>query len=835
MFKNYLITAWRNIVKNGVFSAINIFGLTVGLMSCILIMLFVREESGYDKWLTDSDRLARVHTAFTMPNQPPFLTVRSAGRIMEAIKGYANAEVETGVRIVRFGTTIQHKGEGYSEQGSMVDSSFLDVFDLPFTHGDRVTSFAKPNDLLITEEMALKYFGRTDVIGETMTFCCIGNDPSVAAITGVIKNLPSATHLDFDFVFYLNPELFANDTNVLHTWNSVNVYTYFKLNPGIELSLLQERVNYWLNHESPFIDMAKQFLGEQAADAKVTDFINLKLMSVPDIHLKAKYDAGSMGDLTPMGDDRMIKTFTIVAALVLLIACINFMNLSTAKASKRAKEVAMRKVVGASRAQVAIQFLSEALTVVFIALLFALAAAELVLPFYNQVIGKDLQLQLFDEPSLLLNLMLVTTVVGLGAGAYPAMYLSKFLPGHILKSSKSSESQGATKFRSTLVVIQFAMSIMLVIATIVVYGQTLYSNAADVGYRYHDKMVLNVRVAHGNTDGLKQSLLNLSGVTDVTFSSESPTQDFENNSQFTLVELNPQGEKVEPVLLNYHHMGYGFFESYGVMPIAGRLFDESYGSDAMTPLAEGEEQIGQASIILNRTAALKYGYSDPAQAIGNTLNSGRYNYTIIGVIPDLHFRSMKYGIRASAYMHNARRFRVANISFNSNDVPNLMEQVQTVWKEHVPMEPIDLQFLSEMMAAQYQDESTTAKLFLAFAVLAIIVACLGLYGLSAFTVERRTKEIGIRKVMGAGVTDIIQLLIWQFSKPVIIANIIAWPVAAYFLLGWLQSFTYRIDTWYLIPICASVGLLSLVIAWLTVGGNAAKVARKNPVKSLRYE
>ena len=835
MFKNYLITAWRNIVKNGLFSVINIFGLAIGLMSCILIMLFVREESGYDLWLKDSDRLARLHTEYTMPNQPAFLTVRSAGRMMEAIRDFAPNEVETGVRVIRYGTTVQKDGDAFTEQGAMVDPSFFSVFDLPFAHGDIATSFAKPMDLVITEEMAMKYFGRTDVVGETMTFCCMNDQATTLAITGVINDFPSNTHLDMSFIAYLNPVLFENDNNVLHTWTSVNVYTYFKMNPGVQLSQLQERVTYWLNNESPLIDIAKNFLGEEAQQRPVTDFLKLKLMSVPDLHLHAKVDAGNMGDMSPMGDARMIKTFTVVALLVLVIACINFMNLSTAKASKRAKEVAMRKVLGASRAQVAMQFLSEAVTLVLIALLFAVAAAELVLPFYNDIIGKDLKLELLNDPQMLLTLIGIAVVVGLGAGIYPALYLSRFMPGHILKASKSSESAGSSKLRTGLVVAQFSTSIVLVIATVVVYGQTLYSNSVDVGYTYDDKLILNVRAARGSHDSLKQQLLALPEVNAVTFSSEAPTQDNENNNQFDLVEPGENGDKIDPVLLNYHHMDYGFFESYQITPLAGRLFDENYGTDAIQPLPEDSDEIGRASIILNRTATQKLGFTNPELAVGKTLAAGRYQYTIIGVIPDIHYRSIKFGIRASVYMLNPERNRVANIAFDSTNVPALMEKVQQIWKDNVPMQPIDLQFLSEMMSAQYRDETTTAQLFLAFSVLAIIVACLGLYGLSAFTVERRTKEIGIRKVMGATVTDIVKLLIWQFSKPVMLANLIAWPIAVYAMMQWLQAFPYRIDSWYFLPICLTVGALSIAIAWTTVGGNAARVARRNPSFSLRYE
>lgn len=835
MFKNYLTIAWRNIVKNGVFSAINIFGLAVGLMSCILIMLFVLEEMGYDNWIKDSDRIVRLHTAYNLPNQPAFLTVRSAGRMMEAVRDYASNEIETGVRLIQWGTTVQQNGEGFNEQITMVDNSFFSVFSLPFLHGTIESSFNKPMDLVITEEMAIKYFGRSNVLGETITFCCIGGEQVTLKVTGILKDLPDATHLDINFVIYLNPTMFGENDNVLNTWTSVNVYTYFKMRTGIRVKQLQERINHWLNNESPMVRMLNERLGDAVKDMQVTDTMQLKVMAVPDLHLNAKKDAGNMGDLTPMGDQNMINTFVVVAVLILVIACINFMNLSTAKASKRAKEVAMRKVLGASRAQVAIQFLSEAVALVFIALLFALAATEVILPFYNEIIGKSLQLMLLNDPYLLLVLFSVATLVGIGAGLYPALYLSRYLPGHILKASKSSESHRSAKFRTSLVIGQFATSIILVISTIVVYSQTLYSTSVDVGYQYDNKLVLNIRAAGDSLESLKQELLNLPEVTSVSFSSESPTQDNENNNFFSLVEANQQGEKLEPLLLNYHHMDYGFFESYGVNLLAGRFFDKNYGTDAITELPEGHEGMGKASVILNRAAVTKLGFNDVEQVIGKTLVLNDHELTVIGVIPDIHFRSIKFGIRASAFMLDENRFGVANIAFQTNDVSGLMDDIHRIWKQQVPLQPMNLQFLSEMMAAQYRDETTTAQLLLVFSILAILVSCLGLYGLSAFTVERRTKEIGLRKVMGANVSQIVKLLIWQFSKPVALANLIAWPIAIYAMNSWLEEFPYRIEQWYLLPICLLVGLLSLSIAWLTVGGNAARVARKNPVHALRYE
>ena len=832
MFRNYLITFWRNIIKNGVFSVINIFGLAIGLMSCILIMLFVRQESGFDTWLKDNDRLVRMHTTYSFPNQEVFDTVRSPGRMMPAIREYAKNEIETGVRLIQVDMTVRQNEEAFSEEFTVVDGSFFNLFDLPFIHGSKESSFNKPMDLVITEELAYKYFGKSDVIGETLTVCCVAGNTVNLTVTGVMEDLPDATHLNTDMLVYLQPAMFSERSNILDTWTSVNVYSYFKLNPGVKITELQQRISYWLNNESPLTER----FAKSAPSGKVTEVFQLKLMAVPDLHLQAKRDSGSMGDLTPMGDKNMITTFIIVAALVLLIACINFMNLSTAKASKRAREVAMRKVLGASRKQVAVQFLGEAIALVFLSLLFALVAVELVLPFYNELLGKDLALLLFDDPSLLLTLMLLTICVGIGAGIYPALYLSRFLPGQILKSSKSVESKNSVKFRNVLVVFQFATSIILVISTLVVYGQTIFSNNMEVGYESDNKLVLNIRSAGDNLASLKQELLNLPEITSVTFSSEAPSQDNENNDGFMLLEPHEGSVANESLSMNKYNMDYGFFESYRVKPLAGRLFDENFGTDTIKTVAEGE--VGQASTILNSSALKKFGFSSAQEAIGKTLATnirGKQHLTIVGVIPDIYFRSIKFGVRASVYTLNPERFRVANISFSTNNMANLISTIEGVWKNNVPMQPINLQFLSEMMSAQYQDELTTAQLFLVFSLIAIVVACLGLYGLSAFTVERRTKEIGIRKVMGASVKDIVALLILQFSKPVMLANLIAWPIAAYLMLTWLEAFPYRISTIWLVPICLSVGLLSLLIAWGTVGGNAAKVARKNPIKALRYE
>lgn len=837
MFKNYLITAWRNIIKNGVFSIINITGLALGLMSCILIMLFVQEETGFDKWLTDSDRIVRMHSAYYSADNPPFLTVRSAGNMMEAVRDYATNEVEDGVRLIRFDASVRKEEGALAETVTFVDGSFFNIFDLPFLHGSKNSSFNKPYDLVITEDMANRYFGKTDVVGEVMTICCLGAEPSLVPVSGVIKNLPEATHLDLDMVVYVDPTIIENNQG-LNTWTSVNVYTYFKMRPGISLEQFQQRLTYWVDNESPFVPMIEKNMGDLTSDFKVSEMMRHKLMYLEELHLRAREDAGNMGDLTPMGDKTLIITFSIVAGLILLIACINFMNLSTARVSHRAREVAMRKVLGASRGQVAVQFLAEAIALVLIALVLALALVELLLPLYNQALSRQLELHLFSDAKLVLALLGLGLLIGIGAGSYPAIFLSGFQPGHLLRSSKGAESKTSSNLRLGLVVVQFATSITLVVCTAVIYAQTFYAQSVDVGYVSEDKLVLNVRGAGDNRQRLRHELLKLPEISSVVYSSESPTQDNENNTFFTLLDGEHIVAENPKLTLNYHDMGYGFFEAYAVKPLAGRLFSKDFGSDEIKHDTDGNNGQLSASVILNESALNKFGFASPEQAIGKTLNSNNYKgqaLKIIGIVPDIYFRSIKFGVRPTAYTMNTNRLRIASLTFSTNNVSELMEKVEAIWQQTVPMQPINLQFLDEMMKAQYAEESIQSKMFSVFSLLAIGIACLGLYGLASFTTERRTREIGIRKVMGASVKDIVALLIWQFSKPVVIANLIAWPISIYAMLIWLESFSYRIDTLWLGPICLVVGGSLLLVAWATVGGNAAKVARANPIKALRQE
>lgn len=833
MVGNYLLTAWRQLKTNRLYAAINIFGLAVGMMSCILILLFVRDELSYDEWLPQADRIVRLHTAYYTPDRPPFLSVNAAGRIMPAMRDYAPDLVETGVRLVRDRATVLKGDKVFAEDAVYADPTFFDVFKLPFVMGSAETSFAKPMDVVVTERTAIKYFGRSDVVGERLSICCLEKEAQDFQIAGVLKDLPDNTHMAFDVVIYMEPAMFDFAPNILNTWTSVNTVTYFKLRPGVSPAQLEERVTDWLNKASPLKDMVEP-------DVTPSDLLKLRFMAVPDLHLRAVRYAGNMGDFKEMGDIDLVYAFSGIALLVLLIASINFMNLSTARASRRAREVALRKVMGASRNQVVAQFLGEAVLTALVALLIALAAVEIVLPLYNDAIGKNLEM-VYNDPALMAGLVAVAVVVGLISGSYPAFYLSRYLPARTLRSNQSADA-GQGRVCALLVVFQFAVSIGLGVCTVVIYGQTLFARNMDLGYNYDNKLVLasfNEPAARDQKDAIVNELSRIHGVTSVTLASEVPSQDDENNTGFRLLDP-PPGVPAEGRLLNYYTVGFGFFEAYDMKMIAGRAFDRRFSIDEVTAVSYDSDETGSATVVINATAARQLGFANPVDAVGHTLRAevpgaAMQELTIIGVAADVYFRSIKFGIRPSVFVNYPRALRSATISYASADPQQLMKDIEQVWRRMVPNTPMSLQSLDDMVRAQYLAEEGQAELFAVFSLLSIVIACLGLYGLASFAAERRTREIGIRKVMGARVADIVRLLVWQFSTPVLVANVIAWPFAFFVMNDWLERFSYRIDSGFILLASLLAGITALSVAWLTVASRALKVASESPIHALRYE
>jgi putative ABC transport system permease protein len=608
---------------------------------------------------------------------------------------------------------------------------------------------------------------------------------------------------------------------------------YVKLRPGADADAVNAQMEAFEKRNIP-----DQIFGGQRTNQG--DFSEFRLVNVADVHLGEAQEAA----MTPGNDRASIITFAIIAVLILGMACVNFTNLATARASQRAREVALRKVLGASRKQLITQFLGESLLVAAIAMLLALAFVEVLLPAFSSFLAADLEMVFVGEGGLLLPVVALVAVVGAAGGIYPAFYLSRFQPAQVLKANKSSaEAQGSGSLRNILVIAQFAVSIGLIICTAIVYAQTVHARTADPGYKRDGLLQLEGvgrREMFPRLESLERELLKVDGVTSVGRTNIGVAT---RNNQNTGVMMPGRNE---PINIGYYSISPGFFDTMGIKLRAGRLFDESRPlDDSTTPFPEdpaAERALVQRGInvVMNELAVRRLGLGTPQAAVGKTIKliadpefGGVMNATIIGVVQDSRFRSIRDSI--DPIIFRSARFGQGwmLLRYNSSDPGRVRRDVESVWKRLAPEVPFAAQFSEEIVAELYEAEKARAQTFAGFALLAVVVACLGLFGLAAFTAERRTKEIGIRKVLGARSRDIVRLLAWQFSKPVIVANIIAWPVAWWVMRDWLNGFDSRIGLGPTPFVIA--GFLALAIALGTIAGHAFRVARANPIHALRYE
>lgn len=826
MFRNYFTVAVRGLLKNKLYSAINIFGLAIGLAGCLLILLFVRDELSYDGWLANADRIYRVHTRFDIPGRNPLFGVSSPGLAKPALEKDFT-EIETAVRVIEQRPVIQKGADVFYEEILLADGTFFDIFELPFVAGDRATALADTSSITLSESMARKYFGDRSPIGETlsMTFGSIGTQEK--RVTGVFKDLPSNTHLKIDFLGRINESDYEKMPWMLASWTSVNTSTYIKLKPGADVNALRRALPEFEKRNIP-----NTMVGGQ--DFKTADFLELSFVNLVDLHLKSK----GIGGFKPQGDATSVTTFSVVALMILLIACINFTNLATARASLRAREVALRKVLGAKRGQLVVQFLGESVLLAIIALGVALLVVAAALPLYNDFLERTLTLSFLDA-SLWLGMIGLIALVGLVGGIYPALYLSQFSPARILKANKSASTKGSGRLRSALVVVQFAISIGLIICTAIVYNQTEYVRTMDMGFNKSGLLSisgLRRDVARNASDPLREEMARIPGVVSVTRSSEEPADGDENN---TIIEI-PGQVSAQPIVVGTTEVDYDFFEVMDIQMLAGRPLSADYGADNMTGTPEELAARG-GNVVISRGALKFLGLTEPSQAIGKVVRMGvggekeskMADITIVGVVEDVRYDSAKAEIRPMLYRYRSTSFNYIYLRIKSADPQQVTDAASRIWRELVPSQPFAGEFVETKLSAQYDADEARGQMFAAFAGLAVVIACLGLYGLASFTVERRTKEIGIRKVLGARVHDIVRILAWDFSKPVLIANVIAWPAAWWLMRDWLNAFETRIA---LSPsLFVVAGALALLIALATVAAHTARVARANPIHALRYE
>lgn len=832
MWRNYLTVGYRALVKNRMYSVINIAGLAIGMAACLLILLFVRYELSYDEWLPGAADTYQFQSWYTEKQTGRLLPLQMTAYASEAPMRKDFPQIEKSVYVLPTAPPFVKGGEASATKDVLlVTDNLLDVIELPLLHGDR-SALAAVSNAVLTQSEAIRRYGTDDIVGRTMTLIAKGESHDYR-ITGVLRDLPRNSHLRATIIARIDLAAFmAKEPDFLKNWGWQSGYVYLKLRHGTDPSTIEAGLHAWEKRNIP---------DDNAGDAHYNpgDDQEWHLVNVRDVHL----GTGQEGAMTPSNDRRTILTFAVIALLILGMAVVNFTNLATARASQRAREVALRKVLGARRKQLIAQFIGESVLVAALAMLVGLALVELLIKPFAAFLDADLRLDYFGAGGIALPVLGLVLVVGVLGGLYPAFFLSCLQPASVLKANRSAaETPGSGRLRSGLVVAQFAVSIALIVCTAVIYAQTVYARSVDPGYQRDH--ILQV-------DGLSRyQLLNL-GETIVRQMRQVPgvisvgrsdigvaTTDNRNTS--VIVPGNP-----EQIHVGQYRVDAGFFRTMGIKLLAGRPFDERRPLDDMTlpfpttPAAERAFVARGANVVINEMAARKMGFQTPAAAIGKQIKGtlvdneiGLVPVTIVGVVQDSRFRSVRQPLDPIMFQLVTAAPSTLVIRYKG-DPAAVYAGVERTWKGITREVPFEAKFSDDIIQELYKAEDARTTIFATFAGLAVVVGCLGLFGLAAFTAERRTKEIGVRKVLGARTWDIVQLLVWQFSRPVVVANLIAWPVAWWLMRDWLNGFDDRIALEPM-PFIAA-GALALGIAVVTVAGHAFRIARANPIHALRYE
>lgn len=836
MWGNYLHTGLRSLAKSPMGTTINVAGLALGLAAFVLIMLFVRYETSYDAWLPGADRafqLQQWNIGGDAAGGPgtQMTSFRSGTALRKDFP-----QIDRLVYVGQGQPAIIQDGQASVAQNFVyVDGPLFDILRLPFLAGDPRTALARPGQLVLTESEATRRFGSpAAALGRTLTLVASGKSTDYK-VAGVVAD-PRHSHLALSIVARYDPQsYFAGQPDFLTNWMVKNGWIYVRLRPGAQAADIMRQMPAWKRRNIP--DQIAG--GERDNPGNGHDW---KLVNVRDIHLGVVQDSS----MTPGNDHRTVFTFVIIAALILGMAIVNFINLATARAGIRAREIAIRKLVGASRRQLIVQFLGESIALTAVSMLIALALVELALPPLNAFLHADMTLAYFGVGGVVGPILLLIVAVGLIGGIYPAFYLSRFRPAQVLKANRSAaDTPGAGRLRSLLVVVQFAVAIGLFVCTSVIAAQTHFARTVDPGFNRANLIQIaniNRRALATRSQALLHEIAKVEGVRAMGRSTIGVATWGMENMILSGAALP------KPVELNLYRIDTHFFDTMGAKLVAGRGFSESRATDDSTVdiFADdpGPAQATMAargySVIVNREAARLLGYRDPAAAVGATLRADdesidgdeKAPVTIIGVVENTRFRSIRDPVEPMIFVYD--RLQPGWLLVRYAGTPaRVRADIERVWRNIAPDVPFEAQLSEDIVQDLYNADEARAVIFAGFSALAVIIGSLGLFGLAAFTTERRTKEIGIRKVLGARVRDIVQLLAWQFSKPVILANLLAWPVAWWAMRDWLNTFDVRVP---LTPgPFVMAGLLALVIAVGTVAGHAIRVARVSPIHALRYE
>ena len=817
MIGHYLKSAYANALRDKQYLIINVMGLAIALSAVILIALFVRDEVSYDKWLEGHERIYKIENTVTFPGSPTVLSTSTPGPLAPALVTNFNEDIEAAIRLYRNETSVRVGAQQFNEIIDYVDAAFFDVFDLPFVSGDRAAVLQSGNTIAINETMARKYFGDQNPIGKTFD---INHSPSASRIdyqvVGVFKDLPHNSHLNSSFIALLVPDRYEAWPWVTQDWSSANTHSYVKLMEKTDIDTFRTR-----------LDEFAMTLPIPTGPGMSKPLYTFSLLNAADIHLYSE----ALRPFKLGGDITTVNTFAMIAILILLMASINFTNLASAQAIKRSREVSIRKVLGARRVQLITQFLSESVLTSIFALIISMTIIELLLPTYNAFLGKDISLYLDASLVELAALIGFAILVGIAAGAYPAFVSSSFRPAKVLQSNKSAAPDSA-RLRHILLVVQFTISIALIISMMIIYAQTIYSQNIDAGFEKKNRLTLSGagynQVAPASSI-LKQELAKIPGVSLVGVSSDTFPNKYGNFSDISF----PANAASPKASIQTMYMGPDFLKSYAVSPIAGRNFSNQFRNDFPVEPTDTSTPITRGAII-NESLLKLSNYGSAEEAIGKQLSMGRdriTNITIVGVIKDLHVSSTRESTSPQIFFVTESGLDFLTLELQEKYSAALLRQISAVWNEHLPNVPMISTLSIDAFEALYIAEMRRATIFAIFSALSIIISSIGLYGLAAFVAESRTREIGIRKVLGATVLDIIKLLLLQFSKPILVANFIAWPVAYLNMDSWLNAFAYRIDISLAYFLFAA--FLTLIIAWSVVAGHAINVARKSPIEALR--
>ena len=809
MLKNYLKIAWRNLAKNKVFSFINIAGLAIGLACFTLIALYVVDELSYDRYHEKANRIYRVDSDIKFGGTEQNLAVCSDPMGATLKKDFP--QVEQYVRIYTSdGPKRIKKGDVFiTEQDVMnADSTLFDVFTLPVVAGDPNTALDEPNTVVISESMAQKYFGTKDVIGKMLETS--ENTSTLYKVTAVIKDMPHNSHFIADFIFSMD--------NVDYKWGnflSHNFQTYIVLQKGTDPKKFADNFSGVI--DKYIMPQAKQFMDIKSISdfEKAGNKLAYSLMPLTDIHLRSDKKA----ELGPNGSIQYVYIFSAVAIFILLIACINFMNLSTARSANRAKEVGIRKVLGTDKGKLIRQFLAESTFTAVLSLLISLLIAWLVLPYFNDISGKTLSLSQVLTNSFLPFFLLLPIIVGLLAGSYPAFFLSSFQPIAVLKGKLSTGAK-RSNLRSGLVVFQFATSILLIIGTIVVYNQLNYIRNKKLGFNRDQVLIINnTGMLREKGNAFMNDMLKMKGVANGTFSGYLPVSaSSRNDNSFSkeAVMNSENGFNMQVWIIDE-----SYINTLGMEMLKGRNFSKEFISDS-------------SGILINESTATLLGYDDPVgkKVYANNGDGTSITYNILGVVKNFNYESLRQRIGPLSFVYGRSRWS-ASFKVSTTDMAGLLKDVEKEWKSLVPSTPFSYRFLDNAFNNMYSTERRIGKVALSFSILAIFIACLGLFGLATYMAEQRTKEIGVRKVLGASVSNIVSMLSMDFVKLVLIAAVFAFPIAWFAMNKWLEDFAYRVNIGWWIFIAAAT--ITMLIAICTVVFQAIKAAIANPVKSLRTE